>query len=153
MCKFNRGGVLPKVGSLAVGVELELYQVAVRVPHVQGFSRPSGAHDVLRGAFDLYTRVRQAFGQRIKTRTLHHQGEVIVTPGGDGLEGGVWPEVQDERRRYPQRDEGMLSALVLLQAERLETQDVTVEAQRPLDILYPPVGVVSIGYLPRSPES
>src|SRR5215210_524222 len=36
----------------------------------------------------------------------------------------------------------MLSALVLLEAERLEAEDVAVEAQGPLDIPYPPVGVV-----------
>src|SRR5215212_7582296 len=107
MCKFNRGGVLPKVGSLAVGVELELYQVAVRVPHVQGFPRPSGAYNVLRGAFDLHTGLREVFGQLIQVRTLHYECEVIVAPGGGSLEGGVRPEVQDELRRYPQRDEGM----------------------------------------------
>src|SRR5215211_2318212 len=47
----------------------------------------------------------------------------------------------------------MLSAFKRLEAERLETQDVAVEAQRPLDILYPPVGVVSIGYLHLSRKS
>src|SRR5215208_7341634 len=61
--------------------------------------------------------------------------------------------MQDEPRRYPQRDEGMLSAFVLVEAERLETQDVVIEAQRPLDILYPPIGVISIGYLHRSRKS
>src|SRR5215211_3492928 len=47
----------------------------------------------------------------------------------------------------------MLSAFKCLEAERLETQDVAVEAQRPLDILYPPVGVVSISYLHLSRKS
>src|SRR5215211_1715703 len=47
----------------------------------------------------------------------------------------------------------MLSAFKCLEAERLETQDVAVEAQRPLDVLYPPVGVVCIGYLHRRSES
>src|SRR5215208_2816852 len=136
-----------------VGVKLELYQVAVGIPHVQGFTRPSGAYDVLRGAFDLYASVREAFGQRIEARTLHYQGEVIVTPGGDGLVGGIRPQMQDEPRRYSQRDEGMLSAFILVEAERLETQDVAIESQRSLDVPYPPVGVVSIGYLHRLSES
>src|SRR5215208_5640977 len=134
-------------------VELELYQVAVGISHVKGFSHPSGAYDVLRGTFDLHARFLEAFGQCIRVRTFDHQGEVIVTSGGDSLEGGIRPQMQDEPRRYPQRDEGMLSAFVLVEAERLETQDVVIEAQRPLDILYPPIGVVSIGYLHRSRKS
>ena len=70
--------------------------------HVQGFTRPSGTYDVLRGAFDLHARVREVFGQRIQARTFDHQGEVIITSGGVGLEGGIRPQVQDEPRRYPQ---------------------------------------------------
>jgi len=58
--------------------------------------------------------------------------------------------MQDKPGRYPQRDEGMLPALILVEAERFETQDVAVEAQGSPDIPYPPVGMVSIGYLYRS---
>src|SRR5215208_6009300 len=134
-------------------VELELYQVAVGISHVKGFSHPSGAYDVLRGTFDLHARFLEAFGQCIRIRTFDHQGEVIVTSGGDSLEGGIRPQMQDEPRRYPQRDEGMLSAFILVEAERLETQDVAIESQRSLDVPYPPVGVVSIGYLHRLSES
>src|SRR5918995_2252983 len=134
-------------------VELELYEVAVGISHVQGFSRPSGAYDVFRPAFDLHARVREVFGQCIRVRTFDHQGEVIVTSGGDGLEAGIRPQVQDEPGRYPQRDEGMLPAPILLEAERLETQYVTIETERPLDILHPPVGVISICYLHRLSES
>src|ERR687898_2171885 len=72
-------------------VELELYQVAVGIPHVQGFTRSSGAYDVLRPAFDLHARFREACGQRIRARIFDHKGEVIVTPSGDGLEGGIRP--------------------------------------------------------------
>src|SRR5215203_2755685 len=134
-------------------VELELYQVAVGISHVKGFSHPSGAYDVLRGAFDLHARFLEEFGQCIRIRTFDHQGEVIVTSGGDSLEGGIRPQMQDEPRRHPQRDEGMLSAFILVEAERLETQDVAIESQRPLDVPYPPVGVICIGNLHRLSES
>ena len=97
-------------------VELQLYEVAVRVPHVEGLPRSSGAYDVPGGAFDLHASRFEMFGQCIWVRTLDHEGEVIVTSGGDGLEGGIRPQMQDKPGRYPQRDEGMLPALILFEA-------------------------------------
>src|SRR5215218_2953175 len=84
-----------------VGIELELYQVAVRVPHVEGVPQSPGAHDVLRPAFDLHAGLLEAFGKRTRGRTLYHKGEVIVTPSRDGFEVRVWPQMQDELGRYP----------------------------------------------------
>jgi hypothetical protein len=109
-------------------VELQLYEVAVRVPHVEGLPRPSGAYDVPGGAFDLHASRFELFGQCLQTSILDHEGEVIVTPCGAGLEGGIRPQMQDKLGSYPQRDEGMFSALILVEAERFETMDVAVEA-------------------------
>ena len=75
-----------------VGVELEFYQIAVRVPHVQGFPRSSGAYDVLRPAFDLHASVREAFGQHIFIETGRYK--VIV---GRPLAGEDGAAVVDER--------------------------------------------------------
>jgi hypothetical protein len=72
---------------------------------------------------------------------------MIVAPGGNGPETGIRSDVQDARRCHPQRAEGTLCAPVLVEAERLETQEVAVESQGPIKVFDPPVRVVCAHYL------
>jgi hypothetical protein len=85
--------------------------------------------------------------QLVRLRVLDHERQVIKAPDGPALELRIGGQVQDELVRYPQGDDGALTATVLLEAERLQTQDVSVEAQRGSEVLYPEVGVVRADYL------